>query len=130
MSSLAPSSQVSPWILEYLVRWPVFRFSWLNDIFSDSEVAGYSATGQLTSERRRKPFQFARGAMNAVLQMRAARIQDERRTMVPTSSTPSSGRYFRVSAFRRTRHLFMLCSIRDMTDRPASWRKPTQKQMQ
>jgi hypothetical protein len=26
-------------------------------------VAGYSATGQVTSERRKKPFQLARGAM-------------------------------------------------------------------
>src|SRR5580693_7599819 len=70
MSSLATSSPVSASTLAYLIRWPVFRFSWLNEIFSDSEVAGYSATGQVTSERRRKPFQFARGAMDAVLQTR------------------------------------------------------------
>src|ERR1700737_4441273 len=70
MSSLATSSPVSASTLAYLMRWPVFRFSWLNEIFSDSEVAGYSATGQVTSERRRKPFQFARGAMDAVLQTR------------------------------------------------------------
>jgi hypothetical protein len=49
----------------YLMRWPVLRLSWLKEIFSDSEVAGYSATGQVTSERRKKPFQFARGAMDA-----------------------------------------------------------------
>ncbi|GAB9166911.1 hypothetical protein BDS110ZK25_75820 [Bradyrhizobium diazoefficiens] len=41
----------------------------MNEIFSLSEVAGYSATGQVTSERRRKPFQLARGAMNAILQV-------------------------------------------------------------
>jgi hypothetical protein len=29
----------------YLMRWPVFRFNWLNEIFSDSDVAGYNATG-------------------------------------------------------------------------------------
>src|ERR1700761_6321056 len=63
MSSLATSSPVSASTFEYLIRWPVFRFSWLNEIFSDSDVAGYSATGQVTRERRRKPFQFARGAM-------------------------------------------------------------------
>src|SRR3954467_3134854 len=45
------------------MRWPVFRFSWLKEIFSESDVAGYSATGQVTRERRRKPFQLARGAM-------------------------------------------------------------------
>jgi hypothetical protein len=32
-------------------------------IFSESEVAGYKATGQVTSERRKKPFQLARGAI-------------------------------------------------------------------
>src|ERR1700726_3532238 len=94
MSSLATSSPVSASTFAYLMRWPVFRLSWLNEIFSDSEVAGYSATGQVTSERRRKPFQFARGAMDAVLQMRAARTQDERRTLVPTPSTPSTRRFF------------------------------------
>src|ERR1700733_10329539 len=70
MSSLATSSPVSASTLAYLMRWPVFRLSWLKDTFSDSEVAGYSATGQVTSERRKKPFQFARGAMDAVLQTR------------------------------------------------------------
>src|ERR1700719_2133231 len=67
MSSLSTSSPVSASTLAYLMRWPVFRFSWLNETFSDSEVAGYSATGQVTSERRRKPFQLARGAMYADL---------------------------------------------------------------
>src|SRR3984957_900397 len=70
MSSLATSSPVSASTLAYLMRWPVFRLSWLKEIFSDSDVAGYSATGQVTSERRRKPFQLARGAMNAVLRKR------------------------------------------------------------
>jgi hypothetical protein len=32
-------------------------------IFSESEVAGNKATGQVTSERRKKPFQLARGAI-------------------------------------------------------------------
>src|ERR1700748_3528854 len=87
MSSLATSSPVSASTLAYLMRWPVFRLSWLNETFSDSDVAGYSATGQVTSERRRKPFQFARGAMNAVLQTgRTVRTQDERGALVPTSA--------------------------------------------
>src|ERR1700754_1015932 len=63
MSSLATSSPVSASTLEYLMRWPVFLLIWLNDTFSVSEVAGYSATGQVTSDNRRKPFQLARGAM-------------------------------------------------------------------
>src|SRR5947209_18406798 len=63
ISSLATSSPVSASTLAYLMRWPVFRLSWLKETFSDSEVAGYSATGQVTRERRRKPFQLARGAM-------------------------------------------------------------------
>src|ERR1700733_11551677 len=78
MSSLATSSPVSASTLAYLMRWPVFRLSWLNETFSDSDVAGYSATGQLTSERRRKPFQFARGAMYAVLRNEGG--SDSRRT--------------------------------------------------
>jgi hypothetical protein len=41
--------------------------SWLNEIFSLSELARYSATGQVTRDRRRKPFQLARGAMYAEL---------------------------------------------------------------
>jgi hypothetical protein len=32
-------------------------------IFSVTEVAGYKAKGQVTRERRKKPFQLARGAM-------------------------------------------------------------------
>src|SRR5215469_7508770 len=63
MSSLATSSPVSASTLEYLMRWPVLRLIWLNETFSVSEVAGYSATGQVTSDNRRKPFQLARGAM-------------------------------------------------------------------
>src|ERR1700692_4250323 len=78
MSSLDTSSPVSASTFAYLMRWPVFRFNWLNETFSDSDVAGYSATGQVTSERRRKPFQFARGAMYALL--RNERGSDSRRT--------------------------------------------------
>src|SRR6201996_3183088 len=101
MSSFATSSPVSASTLAYLMRWPVFRLSWLNDTFSDSDVAGYSATGQVTSERRRKPFQFARGAMDAVLQMRAARTQDERRSMVPIPLPPPSQDIFWLPPFGR-----------------------------
>src|SRR6266849_7983828 len=63
MSSLETSSPVSASTLAYLMRWPVFRLIWLRLIFSDSEVAGYKATGQVTRERRKKPFQLARGAI-------------------------------------------------------------------
>src|SRR5437660_193530 len=45
------------------MRWPVFLLIWLKLIFSESDVAGYKATGQVTRERRKKPFQLARGAI-------------------------------------------------------------------
>src|SRR5450755_3828283 len=82
MSSLATSSPVSASTLAYLIRWPVFRLSWLNETFSDSDVAGKSATGQVTRERRRKPFQLARGAIGGELQYW---IQDDWPGLVPTS---------------------------------------------
>src|SRR5579872_2313107 len=63
MSSLATSSPVSASTLEYLMRCPVFLLIWLKETFSASEVAGYSATGQVTRDSRKKPFQLARGAM-------------------------------------------------------------------
>src|ERR1700675_2077944 len=63
MSSAATSSPVSASTLAYLMRWPVLRLIWLKLTFSVSDVAGYRATGQVTSERRKKPFQLARGAM-------------------------------------------------------------------
>src|SRR5712671_2407139 len=63
MSSLETSSPVSASTFTYLMRWPVFRLIWLKLIFSESEVAGYKATGQVTRERRKKPFQLARGAI-------------------------------------------------------------------
>src|SRR5437868_13480530 len=63
MSSAATSSPVSASTLAYLMRWPVLRLISLKLTFSESEVAGYSATGQVTSERRKKRFHSARGAM-------------------------------------------------------------------
>src|SRR5437762_2722513 len=68
MSSEVTSSPVSASTLRYLIRWPVLRLIWLNETFSVSDVAGYRATGQVTSERRRKPFQLARGAMGKLRQ--------------------------------------------------------------
>src|SRR5664279_3113696 len=92
MSSLATSSPVFASTLAYLIRWPVFRFSWLNDIFSLFEVAGYSATGQVTRDRRRKPFQFARGAMYAELHFGGG--SDSRRTEAAGSdSEPAQHRF-------------------------------------
>src|SRR5665647_1619605 len=87
MSSLATSSPVFASTLAYLIRWPVFRLSWLNEIFSLSEVPGYSATGQVTRDRRRKPFQLARGAIRKT-PLGAARIQDDPGSMVPTLPPP------------------------------------------
>src|SRR5450759_1611831 len=63
MSSLDTSSPVSASTLAYLMRWPVFLLIWLKETFSLSDVAGNRATGQATSDSRKKPFQFARGAI-------------------------------------------------------------------
>src|SRR3984885_14737336 len=63
MSSAATSSPLSASTLVYLMRWPVFRLMWLKLTFSVSDVAGKSATGQVTRDSFRKPFQFARGAI-------------------------------------------------------------------
>src|SRR5258705_13786335 len=63
MSSEATSSPVSASTLAYLMRWPVLRLIWLNETFSASDVAGYSATGQVTSDSRRKPQQAAQQLM-------------------------------------------------------------------
>src|ERR1700686_5249300 len=60
MSSEETSSPVSASTFMYLMRWPVLRLIWLKLIFSESEVAGNKATGQVTRERRKKPFQLAR----------------------------------------------------------------------
>jgi hypothetical protein len=65
------------------MRWPVFRLIWLKLIFSESDVAGYKATGQVTRERRKKPFQLARGAIQ-ILQRYRTRIQDDPVPLVPT----------------------------------------------
>src|SRR5882762_6549553 len=67
MSSFETSSPVSASTFMYLMRCPVFRLIWLKLIFSESAVAGYKATGQVTSERRKKPFQLARGAIQILL---------------------------------------------------------------
>src|ERR1700722_15257613 len=90
MSSFATSSPVSASTFAYLIRWPVCRLSWLNEIFSLSEVAGYNATGQVTSERRKKPFQFARGAMGYATPVWDPITQDEQRSPVPTDALASN----------------------------------------
>src|ERR1700704_3191298 len=76
MSSLATSSPVSASTLAYLMRWPVLRLIWLKETFSVSDVAGYRATGQVTSERRKKPFQLARGAMGYSEKRNRRRVED------------------------------------------------------
>src|SRR3979411_2008166 len=88
MSSDETSSPLSASTFRYLIRWPVFRLIWLNLIFSESEVAGYKATGQVTRERRKKPFQLARGAIGY---SRTLQNSDLRR-----SCTVGSDKLFRV----------------------------------
>src|SRR4030088_2752210 len=63
MSSDETSSPVSASTFRYLMRWPVVLLIWLKLIFSESEVAGFKATGQVTSERPNNPFQMARGGI-------------------------------------------------------------------
>src|ERR1700688_4298243 len=63
MSSAGTSSPVSASALVYLMRWPVCLLIWLKVTFSVSEVAGKSATGHVTSDSFKKPFQFARVAI-------------------------------------------------------------------
>src|SRR5258705_11359861 len=75
MSSLETSSPVSASTFMYLIRWPVFRLIWLKLIFSESEVAGYKATGQVTRERRKKPFQLARGAIEILQTLQNADLR-------------------------------------------------------
>src|SRR5260370_32230629 len=70
------------------MRWPVFRLIWLKLIFSESEVAGYKATGQVTSERRKKPFQLARGAIEI---LQTLQNPDSRRSCLIGSDIQSWG---------------------------------------
>src|SRR6266481_8081729 len=84
MSSFATSSPLSASTLRYLIRWPVFLLIWLKLIFSESEVAGYKATGQVTSERRKKPFQLARGAIEI---LQTLKNSDSRRSCLIGSDT-------------------------------------------
>src|SRR6266436_3163691 len=86
MSSEATSSPVSASTLAYLMRWPVLRLIWLKLTFSVSDVAGYRATGQVTSERRKKPFQLARGAMGY------SEKRNRRRPRIPPGNRVSSDR--------------------------------------
>src|SRR5215212_1686348 len=88
ISSDETSFPVSASTFKYLIRWPVFLLSWLKWIFSESVVAGYRATGQVTRERRKKPFQLARGAMTWVLQNATAElaVQQQSRCEVPAAT--------------------------------------------
>src|SRR5712671_4865630 len=103
MSSEATSSPVSASTLAYLMRWPVLRLIWLKLTFSVSEVAGYSATGQVTSERRKKPFQLARGGMRC----------SEKRKRRPARITPGN----RVSSERGRNSLNGVNCVRFGTER-------------
>src|SRR6266704_2438704 len=90
MSSFETSSPVSASTFAYFMRWPVLRLIWLKLIFSESEVAGYKATGQVTSERRKKPFQLARGAIQI---LQTLQNPDSRRSRL-IGSDIQSGSFF------------------------------------
>src|ERR1700681_4750249 len=59
MSSLETSPPVSASTFAYLMRWPVFLLIWLKLIFSESDVAGYKATGQVTRAWEHDPARSA-----------------------------------------------------------------------
>jgi hypothetical protein len=84
----------------------------------------------LTSERRRKPFQLARGAMVRGTPKRAVRTQDEQGALVPTPNDRPEYHFSRLRPSADSTRLFSVCSIHGMTDRPASWRMPSPKQME
>ena len=78
--------------------------------------------------RRRKPFQLARGAMAGELQIL---MPDSRRTAgLSSDSAAFKQDHFLRACLRGLDLLFLLCSNFRMTDRPASWRVPTPKQME
>jgi hypothetical protein len=64
--------------LAYLMRRPVLRLSWSNETLSDSEVAEIERDGIGDERKAQKPFQFARGAMDAILRNEGG--SDSRRT--------------------------------------------------
>src|SRR5436190_16106009 len=115
MSLFSTSSPVSASTFRYRMRLPVFLLIWLKLILSDSEVAGKSAIGQVTSDSRKKPFQLARGAilkLHLILknlnQYRWQRLDVESRISSP-------GSYRRLSAGPRQAHRCRLPgSIRGM----------------
>src|ERR1700712_4516540 len=98
MSSDGTSSPVSASTFWYLIRLPVFLLIWLKLIFSDSEVAGNNAIGQVTRESRRKPFQLARGAMNQNSTKCTERTQYRRLDQLVESRFSTPGKYHRPSA--------------------------------
>src|SRR5260370_15339578 len=100
MSSLETSSPVSASSFWYLIRGPVFRLIWLKLIFSDSDVAGKRAIGHVTSERRKKPFQYARGAMNTNSTI-LNKLQYRGRGRVVESANRTPRRYLQLTACSR-----------------------------
>src|SRR6202011_5575854 len=108
MSSFETSSPVSASTFRYLMRWPVLRLIWLKLIFSESEVAGYKATGQVTRERRKKPFQLARGAIGY---SKTLQNSDSRRSCRVGSDSRSWS--FLVFHLKNTlANMFSFCSIK------------------
>jgi hypothetical protein len=80
----------------------VFLLIWLKLIFSVSEVAGYNATGQVTSERRKKLFQLARAKGSKVPKSESstlgAGVSDRCHDILDRAPPPDLGR---VDAFLR-----------------------------
>src|SRR4030088_3167016 len=102
MSSDETSSPVSASTFRYLIRWPVFLLIWLKLIFSESEVAGYKATGQVTSERRKKPFQLARGAIRKLQRNGTQQILDSIKPAISRSGRRAAILMYAVCGLRQT----------------------------
>src|SRR5882762_2309041 len=107
MSSEETSSPVSASTFMYLMRCPVLRLIWLKLIFSESEVAGYNATGQVTRERRKKPFQLARGAIEILQTLQNAGFK----TIEPRWFRHSMGCLFARTPNPSVASLFTLCFL-------------------
>src|SRR5712664_4623097 len=84
--------------------------------------------GQVTRERRRKPFQLARGAMAGAPHTDAG-FKTNRPPWFRQCHLPNRI-IFSQADLSGLDLLFLLCSKPGMSDRPASWRIPNPKQME
>jgi len=68
------------------MRWPVFLLIWLKLIFSESEVAGYKASGEVTAKGAKNLSSWHAGPSDTPNATGELRIQDELGAFVPTAN--------------------------------------------